>query len=85
MQQSSACANHAKSKHATCKGALGRGPAVRSHPEKKCLFAPARRGRRPTVGSHISNAQQGNGIGGKWSWNETRVLRTMLGREKQGF
>ena len=33
----------------------------------------------------VSNAQRGNGIGGKGSSNETRVLRTMPSREKQGF
>ena len=33
----------------------------------------------------ISDAQRGNGIGGKGSQNEARVLRTTPSREKQGF
>ena len=32
----------------------------------------------------LSNAQRGNGTGGKGSQNETRVPRTMLSREKHG-
>ena len=35
--------------------------------------------------TYLSNAQRGNGIGGKGSQNETRALRTMPSREKQGF
>ena len=32
-----------------------------------------------------NKAQRGNGIGGEGSWNETRVPRTILSRERQGL